>query len=81
VARGISFIAALVILSAQIHAQSRGGKIDALLQRYFEYAQFTGSVLVAEEGKIILEKGYGFANLEWQIPNALDTKTASGRRT
>jgi CubicO group peptidase (beta-lactamase class C family) len=81
VARGISFFAALVILSAQVHTQSRGGKIDTLLQRYFEYDQFTGSVLVAEEGKIILEKGYGFANLEWGIPNAPDTKFRLGSIT
>jgi tetratricopeptide (TPR) repeat protein len=78
VRRSIPFLAFLVISSAQLHAQSRGGKIDALLQKYFEYDQFTGSVLVADEGKIILEKGYGFANQEWEIHNAPDTKFRLG---
>jgi CubicO group peptidase (beta-lactamase class C family) len=77
----IPFLAALVILPAQLHAQSPAGEIDALLQKYFEYDQFTGSVLVAEEGKIILEKGYGFANQEWEIHNAPDTKFRLGSIT
>jgi CubicO group peptidase (beta-lactamase class C family) len=81
VRRGIPFLAFLVISSAQLHAQSGGGKIDALLQKYFEYDQFTGSVLVADEGKIILEKGYGFANQEWEIHNAPDTKFRLGSIT
>jgi CubicO group peptidase (beta-lactamase class C family) len=36
--------------------------------------QFMGTVLVAEDGKILLDKGYGFANLEWQVPNTPATK-------
>jgi hypothetical protein len=51
VAGGISFLAALVILPGQDPPQSRSGKIDALMQKYFEYDQCTRSVLVAEEGK------------------------------
>ena len=49
--RAIAFLTSLVILSAQLNAQTRIGKIDAPLQKYLEYDQFTGSVLVAEEGK------------------------------
>src|SRR5437763_16522397 len=37
-----------------------------------------GSVLVAKDGKVILSRGYGFANLEWDIPNAPDTKFRLG---
>jgi CubicO group peptidase (beta-lactamase class C family) len=29
-----------------------------------------GSVLVAEKGEVILSKGYGFANLDYEIPNS-----------
>jgi CubicO group peptidase (beta-lactamase class C family) len=81
VRRCIWFLASFVILPAQLFAQSREGKIDALLQKYFEYDQFTGSALVAEEGTIILKKGYGCANLEWGIPNAPDTKFRLGSIT
>jgi CubicO group peptidase (beta-lactamase class C family) len=41
---------------------------------YVDYGQFNGSILVAEEGNIIYKKGFGFANMEWEIPNTPDTK-------
>ena len=40
--------------------------------------KFMGSVLVARGGDKILSRGYGFANLEWNIPNAPDTKFRLG---
>lgn len=45
------------------------------MQLYHNYGQFNGTVLVAEGGKIIFKKGYGLANMEWNIPNKPDTKT------
>jgi CubicO group peptidase (beta-lactamase class C family) len=35
---------------------------------------FMGAVLVAKDGKVLFDKGFGSANLEWQIPNDGDTK-------
>src|SRR5437868_2801786 len=43
--------------------------------------QFMGTVLVAQDGKIVLDKGYGFANLEWNIPNTPATKFRLGSIT
>jgi CubicO group peptidase (beta-lactamase class C family) len=40
-----------------------------------------GTVLVAQEGKVLLDKGYGFANLEWEIPNTPTTKFRLGSVT
>jgi len=31
---------------------------------------FMGSVLVAEDGKVIFSKSYGMADLEWSVPNS-----------
>ncbi len=62
-------------------AQSKADKIDALMRQYYEYGQFNGSILVAENGKIIFKKGYGLANMEWEIPNAPDTKFRLGSIT
>jgi len=81
VAGRIPLLAALVILAAQIHAQTRESKIDALLGTCFERSQFMGSALVAEGGTIVFEKGYGYADLEWEIPNAPDTKFRLGSIT
>jgi len=49
-------------------------KIDELISLYSDYDGFNGSVLVAHEGKIIYKKGFGLANMEWGIPNQVDTK-------
>lgn len=49
-------------------------KIFDLVNTCYEYGQFNGSVLVAEKGKIIYKNGFGKANMEWDIPNKVDTK-------
>ena len=56
------------------YAQQNARKIDELLKRYYDYGQFNGSILVAENGKVIYKKGFGMANMEWSIPNQPDTK-------
>ncbi len=69
------------IVSSFIFPQSKEKLIDELIQKYYDYHQFNGCVLVADKGKIIFEKGYGFANMEWQIPNMPDTKFKIGSIT
>jgi len=61
--------------------QTKAEKIDELMKRYNEYAQFNGSVLVAENGKVIFKKGFGLANMEWEVPNQSDTKHRLGSVT
>ncbi|MEL6824535.1 MAG: serine hydrolase domain-containing protein, partial [Calditrichota bacterium] len=43
--------------------------------------QFNGAALVAKDGKVIYEKGFGMANFEWQIPNTPQTKFRIGSVT
>ncbi len=62
--------ASLSTVLADEHAE----KIDRLIQTYFDDSQFKGSILVAENGKIIYKKSFGFANMEWRISNTPDTK-------
>lgn len=59
---------------AKISSNQKANKIDSLINLYTDYEGFNGSVLVAHEGQIILNKGYGLANRSWNIPNASDTK-------
>ena len=61
--------------------QSKTKQLDDLLNKYTQYGQFNGSVLVADQGKIIYKKGFGMANMEWDIPNAPDTKHRLGSIT
>jgi CubicO group peptidase (beta-lactamase class C family) len=42
---------------------------------------FMGTVLVAEGDQILLDQGYGMADLEWNIPNAPDVKFRLGSLT
>lgn len=44
-------------------------KADTLLSAYFTRNQFSGTALVALHGKVILQKGYGWRNVEKRIPH------------
>lgn len=65
---------AIVYGAFPLFAQDKAAEIDKLMQTYHDYGQFNGAVLVAESGKIVFKKGYGLANIEWNIPNEPDTK-------
>ncbi|HZH30391.1 MAG TPA: serine hydrolase [Pyrinomonadaceae bacterium] len=52
----------------------KAARIDAYLARAHKIGQFNGSALVAENGKVIYKKGLGLANMEWNVPNEVDTK-------
>lgn len=60
---------------------NKSDKIDELMSKYNEFKYFNGTVLVAEKGKVIFEKGYGMANFDWGIPNDVNTKFRIGSIT
>ncbi|MGE5848021.1 MAG: serine hydrolase, partial [Ignavibacteria bacterium] len=74
-------ICLLLIVCASLLAQSKSDKIDQLIKVYVENRQFSGAVLVAEHGKVIYSKGFGYANMEWDIHNTPDTKFRLGSVT
>lgn len=47
--------------------------MDRIVQASAEGGAFSGAVLVARDGEILLDKGYGLANREWLTPNDGDT--------
>ena len=49
-------------------------KLDNYIKVFVAQGNFSGSVLVAKDGKILLCKGYGMANYELGIPNTPQTK-------
>ncbi|EDP69763.1 beta-lactamase [Flavobacteriales bacterium ALC-1] len=61
--------------------QSKTEQITKLIDTYTEYKTFNGSVLVSKNGKVIYKKGFGYANMEWNIPNAPNTKHRLGSIT
>lgn len=62
-------------------AQAPVSRMDQVVQSFVDAKQFMGSVLVAQGDKILLNKGYGFANLEWSIPDSPSTKFRLGSIT
>jgi len=51
-----------------------GFKIDSIISNLEKTNDFMGCVLIAEKEDIILEKAYGYSDIENQIPNNLKTK-------
>ncbi len=62
-------------------SEGRTSQIDKILTLYTERATFTGTVLVARKGEILLSKGYGWADRDNQIPNTPQTKYRIGSTT
>jgi len=52
-------------------------KLDQVVAAYQTHRRFIGSVLVAKGGNIVLEKSYGMANIELNVPNGPYTKGLS----
>ena len=70
-----------LFLSSPAHAQTKAEQLDALLTKYHEVGQLNGAVLVAEGDDVLFERGFGEANMEWDIPNTPDTRFRVGSVT
>ncbi len=79
--RLIALFIVTFVAATNAFTQQTSQKIDELMKQYYDYGQFNGSVLVAEKGKVIYEKGFGMANMEWAIANRPDTKFRIGSVT
>ncbi|MFI8714738.1 serine hydrolase [Brevibacillus brevis] len=49
-------------------------KVDAYLKQLTSVERFSGSVLIAKKGKVLIEKGYGWADKKKGIINTAETK-------
>ncbi|MDY6925103.1 MAG: serine hydrolase [Pseudomonadota bacterium] len=73
-------LTALVLSAAPALAQDPA-RMDQVARAALEADEFSGSVLVARDGEILFDRGYGLANREWNIPNDGDTKFRLGSVT
>jgi CubicO group peptidase (beta-lactamase class C family) len=69
----------LVLAAASCFAQD-AARMDQIVQSYANQ-KFMGAALVAHDGRVLFSKGYGYANLEWNIANTPDTKFRLGSVT
>jgi CubicO group peptidase (beta-lactamase class C family) len=70
-----------VAAAAQNASPEIAAKADALINAYVKQGKFSGSVLIAKGGTILLNKGYGMANYELDVPNTPQTKFRLGSVT
>jgi CubicO group peptidase (beta-lactamase class C family) len=77
---GLSFALCFSALPA-FAADDGNARLDKVVPFYLDNKQFMGSVLVARGDKILLDKGYGRADVEKNIANAPDTKFRLGSVT
>jgi CubicO group peptidase (beta-lactamase class C family) len=76
------------LLCACLLALSVAARAQDLLPKFEEYAQaaakadrFSGAILVARDGKVLVSKGYGMADVENDVPNTPETKFRLGSIT
>ncbi len=56
-------------------------KVDAAIRPRVEHDRFSGAVLIARDGKVLVRRGYGLANREHNVPNAPETRFRLGSIT
>ena len=78
---GLLILAFLSACKCDPGAENLNKQIDEYMKAATELGRFSGSILVAQEGKVIISKGYGFANLEHDVPNTPETKFRIGSIT
>ncbi len=80
---GIVFVISLFLLFPALNTardtQTLQSKVDEYINRKME--KFSGSILIARKGKVLVSKGYGMANFEHDIPNTPQTKFRIGSVT
>lgn len=79
--RNLLFILLTVSIYSGVLAQDAGAKLNEYLTAITSQGRFTGSVLVARDGKVLFSRAYGQANSEWEIPNTPQTKFRLGSIT
>jgi CubicO group peptidase (beta-lactamase class C family) len=66
---------------ARISDQELSAKVDTYMDGLVKANQFSGSILIARDGHMLLSKGYGMADLEDEVPNTPQTRFRLGSIT
>jgi CubicO group peptidase (beta-lactamase class C family) len=79
--RSLKFALALVIVTVVSASAQDTARMEQVIQSHVSAGTFMGTVLVARDGAVVIDKGYGMANLELDVPNTPDTKFRLGSIT
>ncbi len=65
----IAFVVLASLGAATVCLAQDTARMEHVVQSYMSSGTFAGSVLVAHGSDVIVSKGYGLANVEWNIPS------------
>src|SRR3954466_8588639 len=68
----VAFAFLFAALTAAL-GQDSAVKADQYLSTWAKQGRFSGTVLLAKDGKVLLRKSYGMANYELAVPNTPET--------
>ncbi|ADB36892.1 serine hydrolase domain-containing protein [Spirosoma linguale] len=66
----ITFLTSQVLTTA--NAQTPGQKLDRFVAKLIQNQKFSGTILVAEQGKTVYQKSAGYADFSTKVPNTQD---------
>ena len=69
-----TFAFSAVLFTAVAASAQDTARMDQVIQSHVSAGTFMGTVLVARDGAVIVDKAYGMANVEWDVPNTTVTK-------
>jgi CubicO group peptidase (beta-lactamase class C family) len=72
---------ALVLVTVSVARAQDSARMEQVIQSHVSAGTFMGTVLVARDGAVVLDKAYGSANLELDVPNTPATKFRLGSIT
>jgi CubicO group peptidase (beta-lactamase class C family) len=67
------FILGILFTTSSAGQDSRM-RLDSFFNSLYQYSEINGNVLVADKGKVVYQKSFGFANFNSQIPNSANTE-------
>lgn len=70
-----------LLLVAHCPAQQLASQVDEYMSAAIKSSGFSGSILVARDGQVVVSRGYGMANLEDEVPNTPQTRFRLGSLT
>jgi CubicO group peptidase (beta-lactamase class C family) len=71
-------LASLILATSPLSAVELSSKIDEYISDQMKVHHFSGAILIAQGGRVLVSKGYGMANVELNVRNTPGTKFRIG---
>lgn len=70
----LALLVVVALVAGRAQAETPATRLDTYYGGLAAEGRLNGAVLVAEHGKVVYAKGFGFADVEARTPNSLDTE-------